>query len=201
MTWKPCHFAQSQVTTIADLDISWVTLTSLFAFCFSLNSYMWRYTVCFTIYVQRQSTVSSLVNYVFDATCSGYKTSAWVVSGAFSDVTIVLTRVVTIVLTLMHGDVNNASLGEQQSAFQNKPSDLGPCDLWSHLRNQKQKTPQVTWDRRRGQVTCQVTWVMIRDRKRALVLQMCTSVDIYARDILVRILDWTCYLRTPSCHV
>ena len=35
----------------------------------------------------------------------------------------------------------------------------------SHVR---QKTPQDTWDRRRGQVTCQVTWLKIWDRKRAL---------------------------------
>ena len=47
---------------------------------------------------------------------------------------------------------------------------LGPSDLWSHLRKQRQKTPQVTWDRRRGQVTCQVTWLKIGDRKRVQVV-------------------------------
>ena len=47
-----------------------------------------------------------------------------------------LTRDATVVLTLMHADVNKASLGNQKGAFQNKLSDLFPSDLWSHLRNQ-----------------------------------------------------------------
>ena len=48
---------------------------------------------------------------------------------------------VTIVLTLPRGDVNNPLLGEQFGAFQKKPSDLGPSDLRSHLKNESQKTP------------------------------------------------------------
>ena len=40
-------------------------------------------------------------------------------------------------LRLMHRNVSNASLGEQYGAFQNRPSDLGPNDLWSHLRDQR----------------------------------------------------------------
>ena len=39
-TWT--HLAKSQVTSVADLEISWVTLTLLFVFCIFLNSYMWR---------------------------------------------------------------------------------------------------------------------------------------------------------------
>ena len=44
--------------------------------------------------------------------------------------------------------------------------DLGPSELWSHLRNQRQKTLQVAGDPRRGRVTCQVIWLKIWDRKR-----------------------------------
>ena len=67
---------------------------------------------------KRQSTFSSLINYVFNAAGSdsivGYKNlSVGGYGAAFSDFNIVLMRDVTIVLTLMHGDVNNASLGEQ----------------------------------------------------------------------------------------
>ena len=51
---------------------------------------------------------------MFDAIVSDSIVSIVGCYGAvFSDVTIVLTRDVTIVLTLMHGDVNNVSLGKQ----------------------------------------------------------------------------------------
>ena len=59
---------------------------------------------------------------------------------AFSDVTIELTRDVTIMLTLVHGDVNNASLEENNRV--------------------RSKISQVTW----AQVTCEVTYD-IGDRK------------------------------------
>ena len=42
MTWKPGHLAKSQVTSVADLQMSWVASTSLFVFCIFLNSYMWH---------------------------------------------------------------------------------------------------------------------------------------------------------------
>ena len=52
--------------------------------------------------------------------------------------------------------------------FQNKPGELDPSDLWSdlwsHLRNERQKTPQVIWVWRGGHVTCQVTWLKIWHR-------------------------------------
>ena len=51
-----------------------------------------------------------------------------------------------------------------------KLSAFGPSDLWSHLRKQRQKITQVTWDRTRGQVACQVTWLKIGDRKCALAM-------------------------------
>ena len=51
---------------------------------------------------------------------------------AFSDI--------TIVLALMHGNVDNLSPGEQQQqgAFQIMPSDLVPSDLWSDSGNERQ---------------------------------------------------------------
>ena len=52
-TWKPSHLAKSQVTSVADLEISWVVLTSLFGFCIFLNRYMWYYMTCFITYLQR----------------------------------------------------------------------------------------------------------------------------------------------------
>ena len=53
VTWKPSDLAKSQVTLVADLEISWFTLTSLFVFCIFLNQYMWHYMVCFTTYLQK----------------------------------------------------------------------------------------------------------------------------------------------------
>ena len=35
------------------------------------------------------------------------------------------------------------------------------------LNKQRPRTPQVTWDRKRGQLTCQVTWLKTGDRKQA----------------------------------
>ena len=84
VTWQ---LAKSQVTSIADLEISWAPLTSLFVFCIFLNSYIWQYMVCITctiyIYIYKwQSTFSSLINHVFDATgydsIVGFKTGPWV---------------------------------------------------------------------------------------------------------------------------
>ena len=130
-------------------DIS-VALKSLFIFRIFWNQYMWQYMVCFTTYLQRQPESSSLINQVFDAI--GSNSIVYIVGrygAAFSDVTIVLTRDVTIVSTMMHGDINNALLGKQKVRF--KISQM----TW------------VTWDRRTGQVTCQVTWLRIGDRKQA----------------------------------
>ena len=79
---------------------------------------------------KRQAEFSSLINKVFNAI--GSDSIVGIYGAAFSDVTIVLTRDVTIVLTPMHGDVNNASLGKQ----------------WV-----RSKTGQVTW----VLVTCEVT--------------------------------------------
>ena len=54
------------------------------------------------------------MNYEFDATGSDSIVGIAACYGAaFDDVIIVLRRDVTIVLTLMYGDVNNASLGKQ----------------------------------------------------------------------------------------
>ena len=51
--WKPSHQAKSQVTSVADLGISWVALTSLFVLCIFLNEYMRHYVVCFIMYLQK----------------------------------------------------------------------------------------------------------------------------------------------------
>ena len=59
---------------------------------------------------------------------------------------------VTILLTLMHGDVNKPSLGGNRVRSKNKQS-----DLWSHLWNARQKTAQFTWVQRRGQVPSDLT--------------------------------------------
>ena len=53
VTLKPSHLAKSQVTSVADLEISWVVLTSLFVFCIFLNQYMWHYMICFITYLQK----------------------------------------------------------------------------------------------------------------------------------------------------
>ena len=53
VTWKPSHLRKSHVTSVADLEISWVALTSLFVICIYLNQYMWHYMVCFTTYLQK----------------------------------------------------------------------------------------------------------------------------------------------------
>ena len=45
VTWRPSHLAKSQVTSVADLDISWVVLTSLFVYCIFSNQYMWHYMI------------------------------------------------------------------------------------------------------------------------------------------------------------
>ena len=37
---KPSHLAKSQVTSAADMKITWVALTSLFVSCIFLNHYM-----------------------------------------------------------------------------------------------------------------------------------------------------------------
>ena len=58
---------------------------------------------------------------------------------------------------------------KKEGALHNNPSDLGPSDLWSHLRSQRQKTPQVAWRRKRGQVTCKITWPNISDEKWAQI--------------------------------
>ena len=53
VTWKPSHLAKSQVTSVADLEISWVVPTSLFGFCIFLKRYMWYHMTCFITYLQR----------------------------------------------------------------------------------------------------------------------------------------------------
>ena len=53
LTWKPNHLAKSQVASFADLEVTWVALTSLFVFCIFLNSYIWHFIACFTMCVQR----------------------------------------------------------------------------------------------------------------------------------------------------
>ena len=69
--------------------------------------------VCFTIYVQKAVSIH-IINYVFDATGFDSIVGIGVCYGAeFGDITIALIREVTIVGTLMHGDVNNAPLGVQ----------------------------------------------------------------------------------------
>ena len=112
VTWKR---KKSQVTSAAQLGISWVALTSLFAFCIFLNWYMWHYMVCFTIYLQK--TVRIIFIDKLGIRCHLGSDSIVGIAGCygvpFNDVTIMLMRDVTIVLTLMHGDVNNASLGKQ----------------------------------------------------------------------------------------
>ena len=117
-TWKPSHLAKSQVTSVADLEISGIALSSLFVFCIFLTSYMWHYMVCFTIYERK--AVSIIFTDKLCIRCYRFRqhrrlfTGPWVTVGAaFSDVPIDLTRDVTIVLTLVHGNVNNASLGKQ----------------------------------------------------------------------------------------
>ena len=57
--WKPNHLAKSQVTSVDDLEISWValSLTLLFVVCIFLNSYMWHYMVCFTRHIQKAVSV------------------------------------------------------------------------------------------------------------------------------------------------
>ena len=117
-TRKASHLAKCQVTSVVDLEINWVALTSLFVFCIFLNRYMWHHMICFTIYYKRQTAFSSLMNCVFDVNGShsivGYKNlSMGCYDAAFCDVTIVLTRDATIMMTPKHGGVNNASLGEQ----------------------------------------------------------------------------------------
>ena len=47
------HLAKSQVTSVADLEISWVVLSSLFVLCIFLNQYMWHYMICFITYLQK----------------------------------------------------------------------------------------------------------------------------------------------------
>ena len=143
VTWKPSHLAKSQVTSIAELQIPWVTLSPLFVFCFYLNSYTWHYKICFTINIQKAFSI--LFNDKLHVRCHRLrqhcrlkKMCVGCYGAAFSDTTIVLKCDFTIVLMLMHGDINNASLREKYGVFQNKPSDLGPSDLWSHLRNQRQ---------------------------------------------------------------
>ena len=46
--WTPSH-----LTSVADLQISWVALTLLFVFNICLNSYMWHYMIFFTIHLQK----------------------------------------------------------------------------------------------------------------------------------------------------
>ena len=128
---------------------------------------MWHYILCFTIYVQKP--VSILFIDKLHVRCHWLWQLCWLYnlfvgcySAAFSDVTIVLTHGVKIVLAPIHGNVNNASLGEQWGAFQNKPS-----DLWCHSRNQRQKRESFLGSKRRGHVIFQVTWLKIGDRKRA----------------------------------
>ena len=68
----------------------------------------------FTTYLQKAVKILFIVKLVFDAI--GPDSIVGIVGcycTALSDVTIVLTRDVTIVLTLMHDDVNNASPGQQ----------------------------------------------------------------------------------------
>ena len=52
VTWKPSDWAKCQVISVADLEMSWVPLTSLFVFCIFSNSYMWHYVIYFTICIQ-----------------------------------------------------------------------------------------------------------------------------------------------------
>ena len=62
MTWKPSHLAKSQVTSVADLQISWITLTSLFVICIFLKCIIMSYISQY-MYI-RQSELSSLISYV-----------------------------------------------------------------------------------------------------------------------------------------
>ena len=57
VTWKPSHLAKSQVASVADLEISWVALTSLFVFCIFLNQHMWHHIVCFTIHLLKVARI------------------------------------------------------------------------------------------------------------------------------------------------
>ena len=100
---------------ITDSEISWVVLTSLFVFCIFLNQYLWHYMICFITYLQPAVRIV-----VIDKLGVRYH-RLWQHRGHRGlrccciqwRHYIVLTRDVTIVLTLMHGDVNNASLGKQ----------------------------------------------------------------------------------------
>ena len=68
----------------------------------------------FTTYLQKAVRIIFIFKLVFDAIgLDSIVGSVSCYGTALSDVTIVLTRDVTIVLTLMHDDVNNASLGQQ----------------------------------------------------------------------------------------
>ena len=71
-----------------------------------------------------------LIDYMFDVYCSDSMTKTPFFMGlygaAFSDITI------------SHQPIIRGQYG----AFQNKPSDLCPIDLWSHFGNERQKTPQ-----------------------------------------------------------
>ena len=71
VTWEPSHLAKSQVTLVADLEISWIAQTSLFVILyFSIHICGIIWYVLQYMY-ERQSELSSLMNYVFDATGSG----------------------------------------------------------------------------------------------------------------------------------
>ena len=111
---------------------------------------------------------------------------------------------VTIVFTLMHGEVNNPLLGEQYPDSKVHGANMGPIwgrqdlggphvgpmnfAIWVECvpkqakwlgskwlvkspNNEKQKTPQVNWVQRQGQVKCQVTSRKIWDRKKAQLYQ------------------------------
>ena len=127
--------------------------------------------VCFTAYLQKAVRILFILPIdKLGVQCHRLRHHRWLVvsyGAAFSDVTIVLMCDVTIMLMLVPGDINNALLGHEYGAFQTKPSDLGPSDLWSNLRKQRQKTPQLTWDQRQCKMTCHVTWLGIGERKRA----------------------------------
>ena len=75
---------------------------------------MRHYMVCFTIYLQKAVRITFIDKLELDAIGSDSIVGiAGCYGAAFNDVTIMLTRDVTIVSMLMHGDVNNTSLGKQ----------------------------------------------------------------------------------------
>ena len=99
---------------------------------------------------KRPSAFCHLIIHVPDV--SGFDNSVTKTSipvGRYGDVS----SDVTIMLMLMHGDVNIPWLEEQKyGTFQNRLNELGPNDLWSRI----QKISQVTW------IRSEATWLVNR---------------------------------------